>query len=104
MNNFEYYLEAVKENKNIVNKLDIVSELEIGKTYIFENKKVKYIGLKEDNREEKINASDDPKFFSKSIYLFKWLEGGGSISSHGVKGDIIALNKETVNKKIKTFI
>ena len=73
MSKFNQYLEEAKN-----------SEFIVGNTYILDNYKVKYLGLKKDNPDIKINSEIGDKLTDKPVLLFKWLEGDQSISSHGI--------------------
>jgi len=78
---------------------------EVGKTYNYtyeteSPKKVKYLGTVVENHIRPNSTDVGDTSFEKPFYLFEWLEGEGSISSHGVKGHTIGLGKKVARKRI----
>lgn len=94
MKTFDDYLEMAQ----------ILPRYEVGKIYTFKwegtRLKVKYLGLKKDNKGVHINSEIGDKLTDNPVLLFKWLEGDGSISSHGIKGDIVALGYKIASQHI----
>ena len=87
---FESYLDKAKERK-----------FEKGVTYTLDGKQVEYLGTQRERPEIKANATDGDALLDKPVLLFKWKEGDASISSYGVKGDIIKLGLKTARKRVK---
>lgn len=90
-------------NESIFGKDDI--QYEVGKTYEYNYMnnplKVKFIGVRKNRKDMDTNSEMGDALTDKPVLVFKWLDGEGVPSSHGKKGDTVALGRKEAKKTIK---
>lgn len=94
MNKFNYYLEKARDLNNEGSK--------IGSKYKFRGEIIEFIGNKNELKNININSEIlGDEEFKKPKLIFKWITGNNSVSSFGVKGDIVAISNKIFNKEAK---